>query len=297
VLALDTTGTVLLNAAAGIAQSLIPQSPQHTVCTTTLTPGLALVPDVVLGAAAFGGNCRYYAWSFAGSAPAIVDSAPIGEGFAVAYVGPNRWIINTKHETWAMTDTSSTSLGYLEEPNEFVADPAGRYLVPTFSSTSDTAGIPVYSTATSTIAYHIAGQTHIGGAGFSSDGDTLFVDGPDLLALDAATGRVLMQAPSEGFDWSYMILVPNSPWIYLVPDTPIDVPGSFSGVAGFAVIDRRTLATVAHVEVPPATPEPFKFDDITFPALGTDNTLYVVDIHAWRDVPGPTRIYAFDLLP
>ena len=177
VLALDTVGTVLVNPEAGKAQPLLPPAAGQTPCTQTLTPGLSLVPQVTLGSVSRGSGCRYYAWTSSGPGATVVDSAPFGDAFAVAYVGPGRWIIGAKHATYAVADTVVTDLGLLEEPDEFVTDVAERYLVPTLSQTNDSTGVPVFSTISSDIAYRIPGQPEIGGAGFSSNGDTLFVAG------------------------------------------------------------------------------------------------------------------------
>jgi hypothetical protein len=304
VLALDTVGTVLVNPEAGKAQPLLPPAAGQTPCTQTLTPGLSLVPQVTLGSVSRGSGCRYYAWTSSGPGATVVDSAPFGDAFAVAYVGPGRWIIGAKHATYAVADTVVTDLGLLEEPDEFVTDVAERYLVPTLSQTNDSTGVPVFSTISSDIAYRIPGQPEIGGAGFSSNGDTLFVAGLQtvtypsparLLALDATTGQILQQAPYDGLGWSYMVVEPNRPWIYLVGDGRIPITGT--PAIGIEVIDRRTLAVVAHMEVPASASQLIKFDDIVFPALGANNTLYLIDINGWRSSPGPTRIYEFDLLP
>lgn len=300
-LARGTGGTVLVNPAAGVAQPLVSRDGGGTGCGA-LTPGLSLVAGVVVSS---GPDCKYYAWRF-DSGPVAVDSAPATSAWALAYLGPNRWLMNSHHTTLTMTDTSWTELARLESPNEYVADPAGHFVVPAMVGGVDPEGSPVYSTSTSTIAYHIAGQGEVGGAGFSSDGDTLFVAGVHwvggggpvrFLVLDAATGKILREGPLDGYGGGYMIVEPNRPWIYTMSDGRIPINGSTRGTVGVEVIDRRTLATVAHMEVPASAPQPFVWYDVLCPVLGANNKLYVVDVTAWDGAPEPTRIYEFDLLP
>jgi len=292
-LAVGDGGTVRVLPWAGTAESLTPQPLADTACT--LTPGLSLVPGVVISSGrngrAFTDPCRYYAWNTTGTA-SVVDSAPYGSAFSAAYLGPGRWLINTKHNTWAIVGGVTTDLGQLEEPDEFVADSAGRFLVPNL--TADFAGVPVYATATASIAYRVAGQRGIGGVGFSRGGDTLFVAGAQmvvgggparLLALDARDGHVLREAPLEGFGGGYMVVEPERPWIYLVDGLRV------------LVVDRRTLAVVARMRPPEAAPALISWDDVLVPLLGPGNRLYVVDVHAWRDAPKPTGVYEFALLP
>jgi len=292
-LALGTGGTLLVNPATGTAQLL---APGDTSCT--LTPGFSLVSGVAVSSVRIpppADHCKYYAWRF-DHGPIVVDSGIGGPSWTLAYLAPGRWIANSGVMTFATTDSSWAILDGVFEPHEYVADAKGQYLVPSLMPFVDTSGVPVYSTATSAIAYHITAQGAIGGAGFSSDGDTLFLSAASILALDAATGKILMEGPRDAFGGGYMVVEPNRPWIYVMSAGRIPIDGV--ATVGIEVIDRRTLTIVAHMEVPPSAQQLIKFDDVVYPVLGTgNNTLYVVDVTAWDGPPEPTRIYEFDLLP
>ncbi|HKI95019.1 MAG TPA: hypothetical protein VJ992_06985 [Gemmatimonadales bacterium] len=294
-LALGTTGTVLVNAQDGVATPLGPDTAAYTGCM--LTPGFSLASGVVVGPLQRGGSdCAYYAWRYVGGAPVVVDSGVAGRLWALAYLGPGRWIIGGKYYTYAKTDSSLQQLDAPIELNEYVADAAGRYLVPSLLPFADSKDVPVYSTATSSVAYYISGAGNFGGAGFSSDGDTLFVQRDSFLALDAATGKTLTEGPHDAYG-GYMVVEPNRPWIYVIGSGRIPINGATTWTVGVGVIDRRTMTVVGHLEVPASAPQPIVFYDVLCPVLGPNNKLYVVDVTAWDGPPEPTRIYGFDLLP
>jgi hypothetical protein len=269
-----------------------------------LTPALSLVPGVVIttrpALTGVAPSCGYYAWDVTGATPTLVDSIGLDRPWSMAYLGPDRWFVGGKQ---GASLNLSPLLTLTQEPDEFVVNPAGGLIVPNLAF--DRQDIPVFSTATASVAYRITGRQWSMGAGFSPGGDTLFLAARDtgsarttvMLAVDPLNGQVLKSAPLDTYAGGYLVVPPAGRWMYLTGSGryPVQSPNRVATVA-IQVIDRQTLAVVGHLQVPLGVVQPDVFD-IMVPMLGTNNRLFVVAVHAWDGPPLPTLLYEFGLAP
>jgi DNA-binding beta-propeller fold protein YncE len=227
----------------------------------------------------------------------LVDSAPFEGYWGSVHLGHGRWLFSGKHRAWLWDGTNSDTLGDFEQPEQLEVSPDGSRIFPELGYVGG--GAPVYDAARGVIAYRLP-LFYTGGVGFSTTGDTAYVvgvappawsDSVVILAIDPLTGTVFREGRLPGGEGlpGLMAIDPVQPWLYVAYDAPYPF---------LRVIDRRTLAQVAVLRAPVATP-PGYYGYLMLPVLSpAERRLYVVDVMNWNAPASvPSYVYVFDLMP
>ncbi len=210
--------------------------------------------------------CGWYAATpqSGGATPDTIDVRGIARVNAIWYMihlRPGAWLAMAKETLIAVTRTVGApalgaSIEGCGEAYGFAVSPRGdRVAMKYCRGGAVTAFYPVIATATSGVAFRLP-LVGTGGAGFSPDGDTLFVTGDTivlgvsavsvLLAVDAASGAILRRvaAPASG-SLMDVVVDPSRPFLYLTQGNAV------------YVYDRATLTQVAILRAPGASvPDP-----------------------------------------
>jgi len=239
------------------------------------------------------------AWRFSPTV-LVTDSAPYLTGPADrmwAQLAPGTWLGTAHHQITIFKDGQVTLRDQLEEGERAVFSPDRSLAV--VLTTIAAYHVPVLLTAPGTIAFRLP-LLSAEAAAFTPDVDTLFAAGYNaftpgvlsrLVAVDAATGAVLVQVDSLSRQLWDMVLDPDAPWLYGVEVATQPV---------VAVFDRHTLQSLGRIR-PPATANcalllcgqvGLAIDRVT-------RSAYAFDVKGWgASFDGtPTAVFRFDLVP
>lgn len=227
------------------------------------------------------------------------DTGPVPWGYSAVHLGRGRWLVASHH--WMAFVTGSPAAGFVTgpaidvpAPPGFAVSPRGDRVVPVLSSDYLPDRTPVFDPAGPGIAYSLQGLDIVANAVFSPGGDTLLVtgsrlEGNEVQALDATTGRVLVRAALRPRN-ADLALDPTHPFVYAA--------GTVDEEPVVQVLDRATLQPVATLRVPlgaltgASLPQPLSSSDNVLVMDAAERRLYFV-LNWWSG----TFAMRFDLMP
>ena len=286
---------VRLDLAAGTVADL----PIAHTATCAISPGPSFRDSTVVAQSQDTTTCgNPRGWRF-GPTVLAVDSAPYlhAADRLWAEVALDTWLETDHHQLTIYRDGQVTLLEQLEEGERAVLSPDRSLAV--VLTTIAAYHVPVLLTASGTIAFRLP-LLSAEAVAFTPDGDTLFAAGDNaftpgvslrLVAVDAATGAVLVQVDSLSRQLWDLVLDPDAPWLYGVEVATQPV---------IDVFDRHTLRSLGRIR-PPATANcalllcgqvGLAIDRVTRAA-------YAFDVKGWgASFDGtPTAVFRFDLVP
>jgi hypothetical protein len=257
VFAFAVTRAVRVNLGTGTVQRLFPDSAERPACPM-LGPVLSLNGTDVAAVAA---GCRIRFHAAGAATPTDSSCASLyGTRRSAVYLGSRRALLSGADWTYLCTlspdgsEAQSSREYYTDWVAWWVLSPRRDRIVPVGGGTWFDQGIWVRD-STGAVAYRIYELVDNWAAGFTADGDTLYVlgdrrdQGTLLVAVHAATGGTLdtvrFSAAVER-----MLVDPDRPYIYLLVAGP-----------SIRVLDRRTLQSVATVPAGPPVQWPRGYND------------------------------------
>jgi hypothetical protein len=243
-------------------------------------------------------------WQFAPTVLAV-DSVPYTNAAdrMWAHLAPDTWL-ETAHHTLTIFNAGQVTLNeQLEEGERAILSPdRSRAVVLTTYALYQ---VPVLLTEPGTIAYRLP-LLSAEAAAFSPDGDTLFSAGYNafspgalarLLAVEAATGVVLVHNDSLDQELWDIVLDPDAPWLYGVKLGFLDSGATQPVIEAF---DRHTLRFLGGMRPPVnARCTFYPCGQVGLAIDRATRTLYAVDVEGWgSSFSGtPAVVFSFELVP
>jgi len=245
------------------------------------------------------------AWQFAPTVLAI-DSVPYTNAAdrLWAHLAPDTWL-ETEHHLLTIFHSGQVTLNeQLEEGERAILSP-DRSRAVVLTTGNGLLHVPVLLTEPGTLAYRLP-LWSAEAAAFSLDGDTLYAAGASVfaagalarvVAVDAATGVVLVQNDSLEQELWDMVLDPDAPWLYGVRLANLVAGGAQPVIE---VFDRHTLRFLGRVRPPANAACAFwPCGQVGLAIHRATRTLYAFDVEGWgASFSGtPTAIFRFELVP